>query len=732
MVDESWKFLLPIGAAVLLGMALVGGDIVLGTPWIAGWLLGAACVIAGLVGCVRSRRHAARLGFRAGTYLFASDLVDARDGACSLYSFDQLRDVRSRPSQSDVNDSEMDFVFPREVVTIRMPGRQTAQITIDKFRSAREKLLADIAGGQWAQAAAADPLYEARAAGSWDQACRPQTVPPLSTVTTIDTKRGSGFLGIPAVGLISGLIGGLLLGPALWFASNSSREAIAFNRARSRDTVVAWEEYLKRDQPAHYYEAHEVYLPQAALRAAKKEESAEALRRFLARYGDTAAAAGGQAALRDIYNQAIERMKTGAPSASRGTLIALLHWLEAHRTNQVAVRFGSSSEYQMKALDDAIQLFTEERRLRSAIVPIGPSLSRPVVARHEEDVVAQVQAGMATLLRPDLVDLRKGGVFAGTATAFDEPTLTLSCIAEPLPKIVADLETGKIYLRLSFKMEFNFVVPGSPPDTLAFEVSFADKIPRTHHGKDNLYDGMMNYAFEEAEERIATHLYPQHMPERQTELRDVDAIRLEPTRPAGPVATATGFCISPDGYFATANHFTSAVTRYQIVTKEGPVEARLVVSDPLWDLAILKVDRIFPTALALRPSDKVKLGESIATIGFPQTQLQGREPKIGKGEVASLAGMRDDPTQFQVSVPVQPGNSGGPLLDLNGNVVGVVVGELLQAQAVNYAVKSQYLAALCRQVPAVHLTEPVLGPPPPFEDMVERARQATVLIEGFR
>lgn len=423
-------------------------------------------------------------------------------------------------------------------------------------------------------------------------------------------------------------------------------------------------------------------------------------------------------------------MKTAAPASSRDAIIALLHWLDAHHTNQVAIRFGSSSEFQMKALDDFIQFFTEDRRLRTAIVPIGPSLSKDVVEKHQEEMVAQLKAGLATLLPPDLVELHKGGTFSGNASALDEPAFTLSCVAEPVPDVLADLDSARVYLKLTFKEEFNLVVPGSPPYTLAFEVGFADQIPRAR-GQDNLYDGMMNYAFEEAEQRIAANLFPQHLPQRKTEMIQVTHIQRDPSR---PVATATGFCISPDGYIATANHFVAAVSRYRIVTKEGPVEATFVVSDPIRDLAILKVAHTFPSALALRPSERVKLGESIATIGFPQTQLQGREPKIGKGEVASLAGMRDDPTQFQVSVPVQPGNSGGPLLDLNGNVVGVVVGELLEAQAVNYAVKSQYLAELCRRVPALSnsLSEPASGTPPPFEDMIDQVRQATVLLEGFR
>jgi S1-C subfamily serine protease len=63
-------------------------------------------------------------------------------------------------------------------------------------------------------------------------------------------------------------------------------------------------------------------------------------------------------------------------------------------------------------------------------------------------------------------------------------------------------------------------------------------------------------------------------------------------------------------------------------------------------------------------------------VGFPNIGLQGFAPKLAKGEVAALTGAADDPRYFQISVPVQPGNSGGALVDERGNVVGVVSAKL--------------------------------------------------------
>ena len=92
------------------------------------------------------------------------------------------------------------------------------------------------------------------------------------------------------------------------------------------------------------------------------------------------------------------------------------------------------------------------------------------------------------------------------------------------------------------------------------------------------------------------------------------------------------------------------------------------------------------------------MGSTVATIGFPDIGLQDFSPKLAKGEIASLSGAADDARYFQISVPVQPGNSGGALVDDRGNVIGIVSAKLNASAALaasgvpqggmNYAVKS--------------------------------------------
>ena len=168
------------------------------------------------------------------------------------------------------------------------------------------------------------------------------------------------------------------------------------------------------------------------------------------------------------------------------------------------------------------------------------------------------------------------------------------------------------------------------------------------------------------------------------------------------------------------------------------ISARVVKVDAANDLALLKAEGRF-AALPVAASRAVRLGGTVATVGFPNIGLQGFAPKLAKGEIASLSGAGDDARYFQISVPVQPGNSGGALVDERGNVVGVVSAKLSARAAlaasgalpenVNYAVKSSYLLSFLESVPEVSakLKEPNTKEQK-FEEVVKSAEQAAVLV----
>jgi hypothetical protein len=206
-----------------------------------------------------------------------------------------------------------------------------------------------------------------------------------------------------------------------------------------------------------------------------------------------------------------------------------------------------------------------------------------------------------------------------------------------------------------------------------------------------------------------------------------------------PRFSGTGFFVTDDGYLLTAFHVVADAARIVIRTKAGTFAATLVKADKANDVALLKMTGKFP-ALPVASSRRVRLGESVFTIGFPNIELQGFAPKLTKGEISSLTGMQDDPREFQISVPVQPGNSGGPLVNQNGSVVGIVEAQLadmatLQTtgslpQNVNYAMKSSVLNVLLESLPEVSakLIEPNPIKDRKFEDVEKEAESAAALV----
>jgi TPR repeat protein len=212
-----------------------------------------------------------------------------------------------------------------------------------------------------------------------------------------------------------------------------------------------------------------------------------------------------------------------------------------------------------------------------------------------------------------------------------------------------------------------------------------------------------------------------------------------------PNASGTGFMVSGEGYLVTNHHVVNGGTRF--MTQQGEVKraAKLIATDAGRDLAVLKLekeDRPFP-ALVIDDQAKAATGDEVFTTGFPRPIVIGtRTPRTTDGIIASLRGIGDDPKEFQVSVSLQPGNSGGALIDKKmGQVVGVVRSTLGPAVAlldngpvprdINYAVKSKELLEFLNTMPEVQksLFKPAADAklPSPFK----QAEDATVLIWVF-
>ena len=233
-------------------------------------------------------------------------------------------------------------------------------------------------------------------------------------------------------------------------------------------------------------------------------------------------------------------------------------------------------------------------------------------------------------------------------------------------------------------------------------------------------------------QRRASEFRPRKAPEAGASVSGRDVVD------SNPAASGTGFFITEDGFLVTNEHVVRDASQICLVTSIGSVPARVVKVDKPNDLALLKAEGRF-APLPIASSRAVKLGGTVVTVGFPNIGLQGFAPKLARGEIASMSGVQDDARYFQISLPVQPGNSGGALVDERGNVVGVVSAKLNAGAAlatsgalpenVNYAVKSSFLLSFLESVPDVanKLKAPVTADRK-FEDVVKSAQDAAVLV----
>ena len=159
-------------------------------------------------------------------------------------------------------------------------------------------------------------------------------------------------------------------------------------------------------------------------------------------------------------------------------------------------------------------------------------------------------------------------------------------------------------------------------------------------------------------------------------------------------------------------------------------------ADPGHDLALLRVPAGDLDWLPLAKLDAVSLGLRVFTIGFPAIEVLGPEPKFAEGVVSSLRGHPDRDDTLLISVPVQPGASGGPLVDERGMAVGIILGSaghvnFLETtgslpQNVNWAIRADYAAKLLDAAPEAP------APASSREHAIERTRRAICQVEAVR
>lgn len=185
----------------------------------------------------------------------------------------------------------------------------------------------------------------------------------------------------------------------------------------------------------------------------------------------------------------------------------------------------------------------------------------------------------------------------------------------------------------------------------------------------------------------------------------------EKSAPNAWKGNGSGFFLNREGYIATNYHVIEGATTLQAnFTRNGKVEsypASVVATDEQNDLAIIKIDDSsyrnvsqIPYGLLSRTKDT---GSEVFALGYPMADVMGNEVKFTDGKISSKSGIQGDIRVYQISVPIQPGNSGGPLFDMDGNIIGITSSGLnrdyFKSENVNYAIKASYLKTLMESCP---------------------------------
>ena len=169
-----------------------------------------------------------------------------------------------------------------------------------------------------------------------------------------------------------------------------------------------------------------------------------------------------------------------------------------------------------------------------------------------------------------------------------------------------------------------------------------------------------------------------------------------------PISSGSGFFVNEDG-FIVSNYHVVERCQYVRAVKDGDLlNVKVLASDIINDLIVGKVEDLSSSDFLPLSENGAFLGDNVIAAGYPLAGTLSDDLKVTRGIVSSMSGMNNNYSEYQIDAAVQSGNSGGPLIDASGNVVGVVVSQInkyavlqqrqIIPENVNFAVKSQNVA----------------------------------------
>lgn len=190
----------------------------------------------------------------------------------------------------------------------------------------------------------------------------------------------------------------------------------------------------------------------------------------------------------------------------------------------------------------------------------------------------------------------------------------------------------------------------------------------------------------------------------------IDAVRNK-IDPATPIKFGgTGFLIDGQGYLATSAHVVEDATRIFVQDAKGAdYKAEVVLRDNTKDVALLKIiDEDFKPVPFLPygiSRSGTELAEPVFTMGYPKDEIV-----YGEGYLSSKTGLKGDTLAYQVSLSANPGNSGGPVLNRRGEVIGILNARQTKAEGVVFAVKSKHLLRAVEELRNASQVHPIKTP----------------------
>ncbi|HRZ42670.1 MAG TPA: serine protease [Bacteroidales bacterium] len=175
--------------------------------------------------------------------------------------------------------------------------------------------------------------------------------------------------------------------------------------------------------------------------------------------------------------------------------------------------------------------------------------------------------------------------------------------------------------------------------------------------------------------------------------------------------TGSSFVVSSNGILATNVHVIRNLDSVWVTNFQDTLvryKARIIYKNETTDIALLKIDDPgfsgFGKLPYAKPARSGDIAEYVFTLGYSKQEIV-----FGEGSISSVSGYYNDTTSYQVSIPVNPGNSGGPLFDAHGNFLGLISGKNTQKEGVGFAVKSDYIyQAIIEASEQEGVEEPVL------------------------